>query len=374
MVCKHGLQGCPELLYYITLTQVCGLRCKYCQNTPDPGIQPIRLNYDLSILRRFISMDDDPIICFYGGDPLMEPELIKGIMEMFPEAKFVIQTNGLRINGLDRDLIRRFSTILVSIDGRREVTDYYRGVGVYDRVLEGVRYIRRCGFEGDLVARMAVSGHTDIYMDVRHLIELGLFDHVHWQLDVLWDYPPAQRYNDFKAWLYGNYFPGINKLLDWWLDELEDGNVLGIAPFKGILYRILTGYRLGLLPCGSGIDAFGITTDGRILACPIAPEYKFNVVGHISSSKPGNLYGSIWVDGPCLDCSYLDLCGGRCLFANKTMLWGVDGFSLVCESVKFLIDRLIDVADYVKYCLEVHGIGMEGIKYPPFLNSIEVIP
>jgi len=343
---------------------------------PNPSIQPLKIDYDLDDLVKFLSHDDDPIICFYGGDPLIEADLVEDIIRLFPKARFVIQTNGLWFDKLKPEVIRMFDTILISIDGRQEVTDFYRGAGVYRRVLENARYIRSVGFKGDLVARMAVSGKTDIYLDVKHLLELSdpQFDHVHWQLDALWDFPPMQRYENFMEWLYNNYFKGLHKLLDLWVSELSRGKVLGIAPFKGIVYRLLTGYRKKLLPCGSGIDAFAITTDGRILACPIAPEYNFNVVGDLWSSSPKDLYNSLRVGEPCLSCNYFGVCGGRCLFANKTMLWGRRGFELICESVKYLVDSIREYMPIIKNMLDSGTISLDTLRYPPYLNSIEVIP
>lgn len=364
------------MLYYIILTQVCGLKCRYCQNKPDADIQPLRLSYSLDALVDFISGDKDPVICFYGGDPLVEIGLMEEIMELIPTARYVIQTNGLRLKELSPELVNRFDTILVSIDGRRVVTDHYRGAGIYGRVINNIRYLRDVGFRGDLVARMAVSGETDIYVDVMHLINLKnpRFDHVHWQLDVLWDYPPAQRYSDFRSWLYNSYMPGLAKLLEAWVKELDRGRVLGIAPLKGIVYRMLTGYRKGILPCGSGFDAFAVGTDGRVLACPIAPEYSFNFVGDIWSASPNRLQGSIRVGEPCISCSYFDICGGRCLFANKTMLWGEEGFNMVCTSVKYLIDLIRRYINTINSLIEDGVISLSSLKYPPFINSVEVIP
>ena len=40
-----------------------------------------------------------------------------------------------------------------------------------------------CKFTGELIERMTWSGNNDIYKSVIHLLNLGLFDHVHWQLD-----------------------------------------------------------------------------------------------------------------------------------------------------------------------------------------------
>ena len=162
--------------------------------------------------------------------------------------------------------------------------------------------------------------------------------------------------------------------MDLWVSELSRGKVLGIAPFKGIVYRLLTGYRNKLLPCGSGIDAFAITTDGRILACPIAPEYNFNMIGDLWSSSAKDLYNSLRVDEPCLSCNYFGVCGGRCLFANKTMLWGRRGFELICESVKYLVDSIREYMPIIKNMLDSGVISLDMLRYPPYLNSIEVIP
>ena len=364
------------MLYYIVLTQVCGLKCIYCQNTPDPRIQPINFSIDLNDLKRFISMDPNPYICFYGGDPLMRIDLVEKIMDEIPAKKYIIQTNAINLNKMKRRYLEHIDTLLVSIDGREEVNDYYRGEGVYKKVLENVRYALDNGFHGDLVARMAVSGKTDIYLDVRHLVELDNphFDHVHWQLDVLWDFPPAQRYENFDLWMDNIYNPGITRLINYWITNMDKGFLLGIVPFIGIMWSLLTGEKRRYLRCGAGIDAFGITTDGRIMACPIAPEYKFNIIGDIWNSRPSDLPYKAKIGEPCLSCKYYDLCGGRCLFANKTMLWGETGFKKVCKTVYHLIDSLREVEPLVRKYISEDKVALEMFNYPPYPNSIEVIP
>ena len=364
------------MLYYVTLTQICGLKCIYCQNTPDPRVQPINLDYDISVLRRFIQQDPEPYICFYGGDPLLRIDLMEMIMDEIPAKKFIVQTNGLNLVRLKKRYLERIDTLLISIDGREETTDYYRGKGVYKKVLENTRYIIRNGFRGDLVARMAVSGRTDIFLDVLHLLNLDDpgFTHVHWQLDMLWDYPPAQRFTNLDKWILNSYNPGISRLIRYWIEEIRNGVVLGIAPFKGVVWSLLTGENKRRLRCGSGIDAFGISTDGRITACPIAPEYSFNVVGHIKSTKPEELPYSVVVGEPCISCEYYDICGGRCLFANKTKLWGISGFRKVCSTVFHLINELESSLPLIKKYIDEGIVRIEEFKYPPYINSVEVIP
>ena len=60
----------------------------------------------------------------------------------------MIQTNGLLLHNLPSETTNRFSVILVSLDGEKELTDTNRGEGVYDRVMENVRKIRANGLHG----------------------------------------------------------------------------------------------------------------------------------------------------------------------------------------------------------------------------------
>ncbi|MGQ4891494.1 MAG: TIGR04084 family radical SAM/SPASM domain-containing protein [Candidatus Njordarchaeia archaeon] len=367
------------MLYFVATTMVCNLNCIYCGNNPDPAIEPLEVTFDLEKLKKFISKDSDATIGFYGGEPLLRIRLIEEIMDKILAKRYIIQTNGIFLNRLKRRYLERFDTILISIDGRKEINDYYRGRGVYDVIMKNMKYIRENGFKGDLIARMAISSKTDIYLDVKYLVELRNpgFDHVHWQLDALWDTPPAQRYgglNGFKKWVHDSYNPGISKLIDYWIRNMEEkGKVLGIVPFQGIMKTLITGEKTNLR-CGAGIDTFAITTSGRILACPIAPEFDFNVVGHIEKNDPRDLPWKVKVGGPCETCEVRDICGGRCLFANKTMLWGMEGFMAVCDTVKHLINELKKVKPKVEKMLNEGKIREEELFYPKYNNTTEIIP
>jgi len=337
---------------------------------------PINMEVDIDIIKKFISKDPSPIICFYGGDPLYKIPLMERIMDEVIAKHYVVQTNGIMLHRVRPRYLRRIDTLLVSLDGRPETTDYYRGEGIYERVVKNIKYVVSSGFKGDLVARMTVSGHSDIYKDVRYLLDLGdpKFTHVHWQLDALWDYPPEQRYNDFSKWVENSYNPGITRLINYWISEMEKGKVLGIAPFKGLMWSMITGENKYSLRCGSGEYAFAIGTDGRILACPIAPEFSFNILGNIYSIEPRDLQNKVRISKPCTSCEYYEYCGGRCLFANKTMLWGVDGFRNVCNTVKHLINSLLQYKDRVLELVKEGIVMLEDIKYPPYPNSVEIIP
>jgi len=343
---------------------------------PDPAVEPFEIQYSLEDLKKFISKDQDATIAFYGGEPLLRVGVIEEIMDKIPAKRFILQTNGIFLNRLKPKYLKKIDTILVSIDGRKEITDYYRGKGVYETVLRNVRYIRENGFKGDLIARMAVSEKTDIFLDVKHLIELDdpKFNHVHWQLDALWDTPPAQRYENFNLWVDKVYNPGVTRLAQYWYNAMiRDEIVLGIVPFLGIIKTLLFN-RGEYLRCGVGIDAFTITTSGRIIACPIAPEFEFNYIGDIFTNKPSELPWKVTVGEPCITCEVFHICGGRCLFANKTMLWGEEGFKKVCETVKHLINELMKIKPKILKLIDGGKLNLEDFDYPKYNNTTEIIP
>jgi MoaA/NifB/PqqE/SkfB family radical SAM enzyme len=129
------------LHYHIILTDHCNLSCSYCRgklflpSAPEEkgadidGDLPVELDYDLENLYRFLEKDPDASLIFYGGEPLLRPDLVCEMVEHAPVKRFLVQTNGLLLDRIPRDVVNRLDTILVSIDGSRETTDGYRGGG-----------------------------------------------------------------------------------------------------------------------------------------------------------------------------------------------------------------------------------------------------
>lgn len=329
---------------------------------------PYEIQYEMEDLRRFIEKDPDAIVAFYGGEPLLRIKLMLRMMDSLPAKRFVVQTNGLFLDNIPLSYLNRLDAILVSIDGREKITDYYRGHGVYRMVVNNVRKIRPY-YKGDLIARMTVSEESDIYEEVKHLLSLP-FDHVHWQLNVVWS--PEDSWHDFDSWVHHSYNPGITRLSELWMNNLKRGKILGIVPFLGIIKRMLFGGEG--LPCGAGRDAFSITTDGRILACPIGGEFEWNELGDIWSSEPKELRNSVDVEEPCKSCDIYHICGGRCLFANKERLWGENGFRKICGTVRHIVNEMRRAKSLVEELINRGIFNREDFFYPSFNNTTEIIP
>ncbi len=350
------------MLYIIFLTSRCNLRCSYCGGIDD-SVMPPEITYRIEDLKEFVEKDERAVLAFYGGEPLLRTELIEEIMDEIEVEHFVLQTNGLLLKNLKKKYLKKFSAILISIDGVKEVNDYYKGE-VYDRVVENFKWLKEF-YSGDLIARMVANEKTDIRRDVKHLLELG-FDHVHWQINAVWS--PEGLWKDFKGWV-DEYNSGITELFNWWLGELEGGVLRGIVPFLGVLKSLLFEPNTSP-PCGAGKTSFSITTDGRITACPVCAEFDWNLVGNI---KEG-IKRLVEVREPCLSCKYFNTCGGRCLFFNREWLWGKEGFDLVCKTCKHLIDTVQSSIDRIMEFVESGVVDLRNLYYPTFNNTTEIMP
>ncbi|MBC7115100.1 MAG: hypothetical protein PWR13_923 [Archaeoglobi archaeon] len=345
------------MLYIIILTPKCNLRCRYCGGF-ESSVMSERIEYDVEQLKDFLSADPHPVVAFYGGEPLLEIEMMRRMMRELEAERYVLQTNGTLLGNLEKEDLERFSAILVSFDGRESVHNFYRA-GSYSRVLENVRAIRE-NYRGELIARMVATQKTEIYEDVIHILSLNLFTHVHWQIDAVWSNEGIWK--DFRGWVKG-YNEDIRRLVDFWIEEMRNGRFHGIVPFLGILSALENGFSHP--PCGSGFESFAITTDGRVLACPICPEFEWNELGTIFDGE----LKEVELLEPCPECEYFSFCGGRCLFFNRERLWGEDGFELVCSTVRNLVDALLERKDEI-----LSLCPAEELRYPKFPNTTEIIP
>lgn len=146
------------LLHVIT-SYTCNLTCSYCFMLSDLHAQ--------SRARKFLPFAEakqgidlyfsrphrpDSIIHFYGGEPLLHPQLIEDcldyILDTYSDAILPkIITNGTLTSSAVRRVMTKYHFDLsVSMDGDREAHDVYRvdhqGRSSYDKVLAGIRFFR----------------------------------------------------------------------------------------------------------------------------------------------------------------------------------------------------------------------------------------
>jgi putative peptide-modifying radical SAM enzyme len=376
------------LYFHLILTDDCNLCCSYCrakafenpeevadktvpQFDIDPHLPP-ELDISLDLLYGFLQKDPAPTLTFYGGEPLLRSDLIERIIREVPVKQFMLQTNGLLLDRLLPATVNRFSTILVSLDGREGLTDANRGAGTYRRVMENIKKIRHNGYNRELIARMTVTENSDIADAVHWLSDNPdySFSSIHWQLDANFSHDFSQR--RFAEWVRKSYNPGILRLVTDWVDHMEnEGKVLRWYPFLDPMEDLLQGNQTRLR-CGSGYANYTIMTDGYIAPCPVMTGMSQYYVGHIRDADPKDL-AVVTVNGECTECKILGFCGGRCLYANITKPWGEAGRHEVCGTVEYLKNCLNDTLPRVKDLITggaVHYTDFSHEKY----NGCEIIP
>lgn len=126
---------------------------------------------------------------FFGGEPLMNFEVVKQLVEYGRSIekqynknfRFTLTTNGVLLNDEIMDYVNEhMSNVVLSIDGRREVNDKMRytisGGGTYDIIVEKFKKLveKREG-KSYYVRGTFTSNNLDFSKDVIHLADLGFY-------------------------------------------------------------------------------------------------------------------------------------------------------------------------------------------------------
>lgn len=162
--------------YYIVVTYDCNLACDYCferANIKERGC--IRRdnektkelpNFVEHLISHFKRTKQEEYSCqnpcsshledrivFYGGEPLLNQQLILKIMkavkneEKIKHFKFGLQTNGTLLKTMHICILCNLDDILVSIDGDKQAHDKHRkfpdGSGTYDIIMENLRWLKK---------------------------------------------------------------------------------------------------------------------------------------------------------------------------------------------------------------------------------------
>ena len=116
--------------YFVYMTNDCNLNCKYCSVLLDceKNNLPIKPTYNYEELITFIKNtqiqvnDDEISIYFFGGEPSLEYDDIERFISIAKEElseyclKFVLHTNGLRLDVLPESILNELTLIMFSIN------------------------------------------------------------------------------------------------------------------------------------------------------------------------------------------------------------------------------------------------------------------
>ncbi len=264
----------------LNIAHDCQLRCKYCfASTGDFGKGRKLMSFETgkhAIDFLLENSGDRPNLelDFFGGEPLMNFRVVKQVVEYArsrekeynKKFRFTITTNGLLLDDEKIDFINReMSNVVLSIDGRKEVNDYFRvlpnGAGCYDTILP--KYKQLVAGRGDkeyYVRGTFTKKNLDFSNDVFALYDAG-FDQI--------SIEPVVGDSDEYA-LTEKELPAVFKeyevLAKRILDNEKTGKKFNFFHFMLDLDQGPCAIKR-LRGCGCGNDYVAITPDGDIFPC-----------------------------------------------------------------------------------------------------------
>jgi sulfatase maturation enzyme AslB (radical SAM superfamily) len=81
----------------------------------------------------------------------------------------------------------------------------------------------------------------------------------------------------------------------------------------------------------------------------------------------------IFVTSPCAECESLNVCGGRCLYANITKRWNREAYGEVCNTVRGLISAVKTELPRIERLAKDGKIRLSDFEFMKY-NGCEIIP
>ena len=363
------------IVRYLRLSVVddCNLSCTYCIHRPaetgTPQSAPRRMTHDTArrAVDRFLALLRDQgetkaHVCFDGGEPLLNRELVFDTMEYCrracgddTEIRFVLATNGLLIN---EDVARRLKTYDValglSLDGTQRSNDrgrvYASGKGTYSSVVSKIDLLRRVGFP--LTGLSATITRDNIDLIDSDFVELARSHQMSWL-----------RFDPDGLGMIGADASSVaTKLIALW-DHCADAGIEVVGwwprPAANLMASNDGDEFVSFCLAGRG-EVVSVRTDEALVTCP----HSCAVVGHLEDGF-GELFGApsryqAYVSeslagrlSGCRGCEIEGLCAGGCCVGREQNL--IEGHSLdpvTCEiyrrCTRALVPRLLAAEGRVK--------------------------
>lgn len=326
--------GVTSLCFYTA--HDCNLACTYCYNQRGRAVAPFAMmsfeTAKAAIDRFFQRPGVSYAIGLYGGEPLLNPRLIKPMVEYAERLRqerdirigFSVTTNGTVMNPEILALLdRHFYSVTVSLDGTRPVNDLHRryekscGQSAHDKAIETIRLLKeKTGLRVTVKGTLTAQGLPHYRESLAYMQSLGAdavaLDPAFGPEDADW----ALADEAFERYAAMQADDAADALAD--IDEAT-------GPWHEHTFQIVSGLltkRRILRHCSIGRDP-AVMADGEVYAChglAGMPAFHMGKVDDPASPDFQRLNSDFAtldvhsVDG-CATCWARYLCGGGC-YAN----------------------------------------------------------
>jgi len=350
-------------IMYLLPTDQCNLRCKYCflENS-------MKKNYNYSFMdhnimkksidffaQRSLKNENKKILILYGGEPLLNSQIVKGAIiyskDNYPQIGINIVTNGTLITD---DIAKLFSEkdvfVGVSIDGPKEVNDkiriYPNGKGAFNSAIKGYEKLKKAQCKHVGFSLTIASHNVDNLMEnVEYLVKE--FEPNAFGFNFLVDtYFKTNPYSVPIELATEKSIEAFKYLRDKGI--FEERMMRKIKPFvKGTIH---------LKDCGAIGNQIVVAPNGDVGPCqaflPSRKYFNQNINKGPINLEDCTSFGEFKKRYPismkeCLDCEAIGICGGGCpyqAYVSKGSIWELD--ERMCKhNKKFLNWLLWDLYD-----------------------------
>jgi uncharacterized protein len=340
----------------LNVSNACNLACRYCyaqggsygqeRSFMDKKVAIRTIDYFYSTFSRINNVQ------FFGGEPLLNPEIIQSVCAYVHEKKgisrlpaFGIVTNGTIMSPEILELLSSYDVhVTISIDGPKMIHDYLRGKGTFTRIAETIEDLRNNGIRIGVECTFT-NYHLEEGFDVSDLME---FFYRHFGLHVIHipfvAVPSNNGLHISKDKLIRSYSKAVESAL----------NSLGREDY------ILDSFTLRLLEalvrkekievyCPAGISTLTVSSKGDIYPCFMFLGNEEFLIGNVFEdgipaarlSRISNALkaASKWNDCECRNCWSRTLCFG-CLGSDYIVSGSIRN-KFQCDFNRKIIESLL---------------------------------
>ena len=310
----------------------CNLACKYCF-AEEGEYKGRRALMSLEVGKKAIDFliansgnRHNLEIDFFGGEPLMNFDVVKEIVKYGREQetihnknfRFTLTTNGILLNQDIMDFANKeMSNVVLSIDGRKEINDMMRpsrnGKGSYDVIIPKFQEFAEQRNQTNYYVRGTFThNNLDFSKDVLHLADLGFK-----QISVEPVVAPDEESYAIKEEDIEQICKEYDTLATEMIKRKKEGKAFNFFHFMldleggPCVYKRLSG-------CGSGIEYLAVTPWGDLYPCHQfvgTEEYKMGTVYEgITTPNIQDDFKccNVYTKDDCKDCFAKFYCSGGC--------------------------------------------------------------
>ncbi|MBU7019032.1 MAG: radical SAM protein [Theionarchaea archaeon] len=277
-----------ELLLMVALD--CNMACRYCYGdggTYNRERTLMDINTALRAVDTAVSLGDIKVITLFGGEPLLNFNVIGKVVQTYPDITCGIITNGTIMTEEIAQFIKEYNIpITVSIDGPQMVHDavrYYRdGRGTHKKVVETIEILKEKDISFAIEAtytkqavRLGYSARDILnylyeYTSTINFASVGVVDDPECRLS-------PDELMDFRT-----------QCIDFTFDKIEKGEPINIFDITALIFRIASPERvISKTFCPYHARRMAVFPNGDAFPCYLVAEDKF---------KYGNVFESDFVD------------------------------------------------------------------------------